>query len=65
MGIRSDMDYLGKSLNSQLKTADKLRAQFAIIIGDDELRNGLAIVKSMDNKTQEKIKFDEVIRKFK
>jgi len=55
------MDYIGRSLNSQLKTADKLRAQFAIIIGDDELKNGLAIIKSMDNKTQEKIRFDEIL----
>jgi len=61
MGIRSDMDYLGRSLNSQLKTADKLRAQFAIIIGDDELKNGVAVIRSMDNKTQEKIRFDEIL----
>jgi histidyl-tRNA synthetase len=65
MGIRSDMDYLGRSLASQLKTADKLRAQFAIIIGDDELKNGLAVIRSMDEKTQEKIKFDEILGKFR
>ncbi len=64
MGISSDMDYQGKNLNSQLKSADRLKAKFAVIIGDDELKNGLAIIKSMDEKTQEKIKFDEVIRKF-
>ena len=65
MGIRSDMDYQGRSLNSQLKTADKLKAQFAIIIGDDELKNGLAVIRSMDEKTQEKIKFDEILGKFR
>jgi histidyl-tRNA synthetase len=42
-----------------------LRAQFAIIIGDDELNNGLAVIRSMDEKTQEKIKFDEILRKFR
>jgi len=65
MGIRSDIDYQGRSLNSQLKSADRLNAQFAVIIGDDELRNGLAIIKSMDEKTQEKVKFEEVLRRFK
>jgi len=65
MGIRSDIDYQGRSLNSQLKSADRLNAEFAVIIGDDELRNGLAIIKSMDEKTQEKVKFEEVLRKFK
>jgi len=65
MEIRSDMDYQGRSLNSQLKTADKLKAKFAVIIGDDELKNGLAVIRSMDEKMQEKIKFDEILGKFR
>jgi len=65
MGIKSDMDYQGRSLNSQLKTADKLKAQFTIIIGEDEIQNGLAVIRSMDHKTQEKVRFEEVLGKFK
>jgi histidyl-tRNA synthetase len=65
MGISSDMDYMGKSLNSQLKSADKLKARFAIIIGDDELKNNIAIIRSMDDKTQEQAKFEEIARKIK
>lgn len=65
MGIKSDMDYQGRSLNSQLKTADRHKAQFTIIIGDDELKNDLVIIRSMDNKTQEKIKFEELLNKFR
>jgi histidyl-tRNA synthetase len=65
MGIKADMDYQGRSLNSQLKTADGLKAQFAIIIGDDEMNNGIALIRSMDDKTQEKAKFEEVLRRFK
>jgi histidyl-tRNA synthetase len=63
MGISSDMDYMGKSLNSQLKSADRLKARFAIIIGDDELKNNIAIIRSMDNKTQENAKFEEILKK--
>lgn len=61
--VSADMDYQGRSLNSQLKTADKLGAKFAIIIGNDELKNGLAVIRSMKDKTQEKIKFEEVLSK--
>jgi histidyl-tRNA synthetase len=64
MGIKADMDYQGKSLNSQLKAADKLNAQYTIIIGEDELKNGLAVIKSMDNKSQEQVKFAEILKKF-
>ena len=65
MGIRSDMDYQSRSLNSQLKTADTHKAQYAIIIGDDELKNEIALIRSMDDKTQEKAKFDDILRRFK
>lgn len=63
MGISSDMDFQGKNLNSQLKSADRLKARFAVIIGEDELRNDALIIRSMDEKTQEKVKFDEVLEK--
>jgi histidyl-tRNA synthetase len=65
MGIKSDMDYQARGLNSQLKTADKLGAQFTIIIGDDELKNEMVIIRSMDNKVQEKAKFEEIIERIK
>ena len=65
MGIKSDMDYQGRGLNSQLKTADRLGAQFAIIIGDDELKNDLVVIRAMDHKTQEKVKFEEILGKLK
>ncbi len=63
MGIRSDMDYQSRGLNSQLKIADRLGAQFTIIIGDDELKNNVAIIRAMDHKTQESVKFEEILRK--
>jgi histidyl-tRNA synthetase len=65
MGMKADMDYQGRSLNSQLKTADGLKAQFAIIIGDDELNNGVALIRSMDDKTQDKISNEEIDKYFK
>jgi len=60
MGISSDMDYQSRSLNSQLKTADHLKAQYAVIIGDDELKNEIALIRNMDDKTQEKAKFKHI-----
>jgi len=65
MGIRSDMDFQGKSLNSQLKVANKLNVQFAIIIGEDELKNGIVVIRSMDEKEQENVAFSEILRKIR
>jgi histidyl-tRNA synthetase len=64
MGIKSDMDYQGRSLNSQLKKADKLNAKFAMIIGEDELKRDMVVIRSMDKKEQEEIKFKDALSKF-
>ncbi|VAW36337.1 Histidyl-tRNA synthetase, partial [hydrothermal vent metagenome] len=51
------------SFKAQFKKADKLSAQFAIIIGENELSTGLITLKSLKNKDfgQKELKFDEFI----
>ncbi len=46
-GISADFDVLGRSVKAQFKFADKLRAPFVIVIGDDELANGTYKLKNM------------------
>lgn len=60
-GISADMDYLGKSLKSQMKAADRMGAQHVFIIGDDEIAKGSAILKDMKTAEQKEIKFDELL----
>jgi histidyl-tRNA synthetase len=54
-GIHVEMDYEGKSLKSQLRRADKLRARFVLILGEDELARQLAPLRDMDASTQEEV----------
>jgi len=37
-GILTEMDYLGKSLKSQMKRADKFQCAYTLILGEKELR---------------------------
>lgn len=46
-GVRVEMDYEGKSLKSQMRRADKLKAQFSVVIGEDEVASGRASFKRM------------------
>jgi len=46
-GIRVEMDYEGKSLKSQLRRADKLGARYSVVIGENEVASGRAVVKCM------------------
>jgi len=51
-GVSVEIDYEGKSLKSQLRRADKSKACFTLIIGEDEIRKGTGVLKNMDAGTQ-------------
>ncbi len=57
-GIRIEMDYKTGSLKSQLKRADKLGVSHCLILGEDELRRGNIILRSMEDSSQKEIKID-------
>jgi len=65
-GIASAMTYEDSSLKSQMRFADTMNADFTLIIGDDEIAKGEAILRNMHTKEQESVGFDnltEVIKK--
>jgi histidyl-tRNA synthetase len=55
----------GSSFKSQMKRADKSGAAFAVILGDDEMKEGMAQVKSLRVENQQsKMPFDELVAFF-
>lgn len=54
--VAAACDVSGRSLNAQMKYADKLGARYTVVLGEDELQSGTAFVKNM--KTGEKTKVD-------
>ena len=54
-GVRAELDYEGKSLRSQMRRADKLKARYALILGEEELKKGKAVLRNMETKSQEEI----------
>jgi histidyl-tRNA synthetase len=48
-GVRVEIDYEGKSLKSQMRRADKLKARFSMVIGQDEVTSGRASLKRMSD----------------
>ena len=55
-GLNIDHDLVGRSLKAQMKYADKKNAKFTLIIGDNEIETGKAVLKSMT--TSEQIEAD-------
>ena len=51
-GIRTEIDFSGKSLKSLMKRANRLQAGHVLIAGEDEIENGSAILRNLHTKEQ-------------
>jgi histidyl-tRNA synthetase len=63
--IRTELDYEGKSLKSQMRKADKLKAQYVLILGEEELKRGKAVLRNMTDKSQEEIPISDLLNVIK
>ena len=46
-GISADLDFGGRGLRAQFKQVDRVGASYAVILGEDELAQGIATVRDM------------------
>ncbi len=60
IGFPADIDYLGRSMKSQMKQADRSRFAYAIILADNEMAKGLALVRNMTNSKQTEIELGKL-----
>ncbi len=59
-GISTYMDYSSNNLKKQFKKGDKISADFAFILGEDEIKSGSVSIKNMREKRQIIIKREEM-----
>jgi histidyl-tRNA synthetase len=64
-GIRAEIRYEERSLKAQMRRADKLNSRYVLIIGEDELEAGRAVLRDMERKVQEEIDLNQVIEDIK
>ncbi len=59
-GIITETDYMERSVKAQMKYANKLGAEYVVLLGSDELAAGNANVKRMSDGEQREIKLGEL-----
>ncbi len=64
-GVSCEIDYEKRSLKAQMRAADSTGARFVLIIGEDEIKNGEAVLRDMKTKEQTSVKFDNMVSKIK
>ncbi|SHK74264.1 histidyl-tRNA synthetase [Selenomonas ruminantium] len=62
-GLKASMDYAGRSMKAQMKQANKANARFALIIGEDEVKEACVQLKDMEKSEQQKVSFDNIVNK--
>ncbi len=59
-GLSAVMDFEGRSLKAQMSLADRLGAAYVIILGDEELTSGRAVLRRMATGEQEAVPLGEL-----
>ena len=59
--IKCAMDYAKEDLKSQLKVANKLNADFALIFGEEEAEKQIILVKDLAKRTQEEVPLKNIV----
>ena len=63
-GVKADKDYLNRKIKGQMKQADRLNANYTIVIGDQELENNQIDIKNMKTGESESIQLDQIVDYF-
>jgi histidyl-tRNA synthetase len=58
--VSCDTDYLQRSLKAQMKEANRLNAEKVLIIGEEEIKKGKAVLRDMQTGEQKEIELDRV-----
>lgn len=59
-GISVELDYLGRSVKAQMREANRQRARYVIVVGENELKSGSAKLKDMQSGTETEISLETI-----
>ena len=63
-GISAECDHMGRSLKAQFKYADKIGAEYVVVIGEEEMGSGVCRAKRMSDGHVAEVKFADVCEFF-
>ena len=52
-------------MKAQMKQANKLGAKYSVILGEDEIAEGVVMLRSMEDSSQAKVPMNQVAEKIK
>ena len=58
--LKTQMDFCGRSIKSQMKLANRLNAKYVLIIGEEELKNNCLSMKNMQTGNQQQVALADI-----
>lgn len=59
-GVRAEWDFAGRSLKAQMRMANRIGAESVVIVGDEEIAKGEAVVRDMRAQTQHAVRLRDL-----
>ncbi|MDD7718676.1 MAG: histidine--tRNA ligase [Eubacteriaceae bacterium] len=60
-GVKAEMDTLARNIKGQFKYADRLGAEYTVVIGDNEIAEGIVSIKEMATSQQREVKLEDLV----
>ncbi|WP_238988304.1 histidine--tRNA ligase [Spiroplasma sp. BIUS-1] len=60
-GLKVDFDFMNRSMKSAFKQSEKLNSKNIIIIGDNELKENVVVIKNQITKEEKKVAFEKIV----
>ena len=64
-GLSCDLDYCAKSLKAQMRSAQKKGSRVVVILGEEEVKKNILLLKDMEKSTQEKVNREDLVLRVK
>ncbi len=64
-GVTVEFEVMGRKMAKALEDADKRKVDFAVIVGERELKENAVVLKDLANRQQNTISIDKLIEKIK
>ena len=59
-GLKVEVDFLSRSMKAQMKQANRLAAKYVLILGEDEVARGCAVLRNMSTSEQTEIPIQDI-----
>jgi histidyl-tRNA synthetase len=63
-GVSAECDTVGRGLKAQMKYADKKGAEYSVVLGDDEISKGTAVLKNMRSGETREVEISKICEAF-